>query len=97
MNPSKAHKELLNGPLNLFDLGLHSWLFWNSNRKGFFEGNASSIAILTGESRQKIQRSLTRLKGSGLISWNQKDNHKKTRKIWVVSKLRKTKNNVIPF
>ena len=97
MTLSKAHKELLNGPLNLFDLGLHSWLFWNSNRKGFYEGNASSIAILTGESSKKIQRSLTRLKGSGLISWNQKYIHKKTRKIWVISKFRKNKNNVIPF
>ena len=97
MNPSKAHKELLMNPLNLFDLGLHSWLFWNSSRKGFYEGNAVSIAILTGESRQKIQRSLTRLKGSGLISWNQKDIHKKTRKIWVISKLRKTKKYDLPF
>jgi hypothetical protein len=97
MNPSKAHKELLNGPLTLFDLGLHSWLFWNSNRKGFYEGNAASIAILTGESKAKIQKCLTRLKRVGLIGWSSKDNHKKTRKIWVISKLRKTKKYDLPF
>ncbi len=97
MNLSKVHKELLSSPLHLFDLGLHSWLFWNSNRKGFYEGNASSSARLPGKSKQKIPRSLTRLRGSGLISWNQKDIHKKTRKIWVISKFRKNKNNVIPF
>lgn len=88
MNWGTVLSAVENNKLTILDLGLLSYLSWNSDKIGRWEGNAGDLSRRLKIKIHIVRSSLRRLRSFGAIRWSESDSNQTRRRFYILTKRR---------
>lgn len=88
MNWKRVLDAVKGNKLTVLDLGVLSYLSWNSDKIGRWDGSASELSRSLRIKIHVARGSLRRLREFGALRWSEHDRNKTTRRIYILTKRR---------